>query len=244
MKSRRTLSVDFSIADAELEETLENLDEAGNYAGWIFDLVEPHLGEKVLEVGAGHGTFTQHIANGAGRVVVVDPSARCVDVLRARFPSDPKVDVLEGSIDAAIGNGPFDAAVLINVLEHIADDRGALNQLFGLLRPGGRLIIWVPAFSALYSDFDRRVGHHRRYTKSALKTEFARCGFEIEDLRYVNAVGALAWFVMARLLRRTPTVGTKVRVFDRYMVPVLKRVEHRYPMPFGQSLFAVAIRPS
>lgn len=243
MKHRRTPSVDFSLADVELEETLENLDGADNYAAWIFALVEPHLGEKVLEVGAGHGTFTHRIAAIASRVVAVDPSVRCVDLLRTRFMSDPKMEVLQGSIGEATGHGQFDGVVLINVLEHIEDDREALREIFRLLKPGGRLILWVPAFAALYSDFDRRVGHHRRYRKSALRTELTRCEYEIRDLRYVNAVGAIAWFVMARLLRRTPTVGSKVQLFDKYLVPVLRRFERRLRVPFGQSVFAVAVRP-
>ena len=66
----------------------------------------------------------------------------------------------------------------------------------------------------------------------------------MRDIRYVNAVGAVAWLVLARFLRRTPTHGTPVKVFDRYFVPVLKRLEQRWRPPFGQSVLAVATRPA
>ncbi len=236
---------EFSAADAELAETLDNLDGAGNYAGWIFELIEPHLGGEVLEIGAGHGTFTEMLARKATRVVASDISQRCVSRLRERFRGEEQVEILLGSVDSAAAHGPFDTVVMINVLEHIEDDDGALAELRGrVLRPGGRVVLWVPAFSFLYSDFDRRIGHYRRYTRSGLRAQLSQAGYQVQDVRYVNAVGAVAWLVLARFLRRTPTHGTPVKVFDRYFVPALKRLEQRWQPPFGQSVLAVASRPA
>lgn len=243
-RKRARVLADFSTADAELAATLDNLDGADNYAGWIFELIEPHLGDEVLEVGAGHGTFTEMLARKAKRVVASDISERCVGRLRDRFSADSSVEVLHGSIDSAATNGPFDSVILINVLEHIEDDDGALRELAGsLLKPGGRVVLWVPAFSLLYSDFDRKIGHYRRYGMSALRTQLSDAGYDVQDIRYVNAVGAIAWLMFARILRRTPTNGTLVKVFDKYFVPVLNRIERRWRPPFGQSVLAVAVRP-
>jgi SAM-dependent methyltransferase len=235
---------DFSAADAELAATLDNLDGADNYAGWIFELIEPHLGAEVLEIGSGHGTFTEMLARKAKRVVASDLSERCVSRLHERFSGVESVEVLHGSVDSAAAYGPFDSVVLINVLEHIEDDDGALRELRRLLRPGGRVVLWVPAFSLLYSDFDQKIGHYRRYRRPGLRTQLSGAGYEVRDVRYVNAVGAVAWLVLARVLCRTPTNGTPVKVFDRYFVPALKRLEHRWRPPFGQSVLAVAIRPA
>jgi SAM-dependent methyltransferase len=239
---RAAVRADFSAADAELAATLDNLDGADNYAGWIFELIEPHLGAEVLEIGAGHGTFTEMLAGTAKRVVASDLSERCVSRLRERFLGAESVEILHGSVDAAVAHGPFDSVILINVLEHIEDDDGALAELRQLLRPGGRVVLWVPAFSLLYSDFDRRIGHYRRYRRPGLRTQLRDAGYEVRDIRYVNAVGAVAWLLLARLLRRTPTHGTPVKVFDRYFVPLLKRLERRWHPPFGQSVLAVAVR--
>jgi SAM-dependent methyltransferase len=243
IRKRTPVRADFSAADAELAATLDNLDGAGNYAGWIFELIEPHLGAEVLEIGAGHGTFTEMLARKAKRVVASDLSERCVSRLRERFSAEESVEILHGSVDSAAAYGPFDSVILINVLEHIEDDDGTLTELGHLLRPGGRAVLWVPAFSLLYSDFDRRIGHHRRYRGPGLRTQLCQAGYEVRDIRYVNAVGAVAWLVLARFLRRTPTHGTAVKVFDKYFVPVLKRLEQRWRPPFGQSVLAVAIRP-
>ncbi len=230
-------------AEAELAETLESLDGAVNYASWIYDLVAPHLGPRSLELGAGHGTFTGRIADRTSRLVAVDISNQFVEVLRARYEDDPGIEVYRGDIEAAVPHGPYDSAVLINVLEHIQDDDRALRQLLEMLEPGGRLILWVPAFGLLYSEFDRKVGHYRRYTAKALQAQLEQAGYEVRTMRYVNCVGALGWLLMARVLRRTPTVGRPVMVFDRYVIPILRRLEDRYRMPVGQSLFVVAQRP-
>ena len=239
---RTTGRADFPAADAELAATLDNLDGASNYAGWIFELIEPHLGDEVLEIGAGHGTFTEMLAREAERVVASDISERCVSRLRERFSGEESVEILHGSVDSADGHGPFDSVILINVLEHIKDDDGALRDLGRLLRPGGRAVLWVPAFSFLYSDFDRRIGHYRRYRRPELQRQLVDAGYDVQDVRYVNAVGAVAWLVLARFLRRTPTQGTSVKVFDGYFVPLLRRLERRWDPPFGQSVLAVATR--
>jgi SAM-dependent methyltransferase len=230
-------------ADAELAETLDNLDGADNYAAWIFEQVKPHLGDAVLEVGAGHGTFTEILSARGARVVATDVSQRCADVLRERFAGDERVTVVHGGADAVAGQPPFDSAVLINVLEHIPDDDAALRDLAATLRPGGRLILWVPALQLLYSDFDRKIGHYRRYRKGELRAQLTRAGYQVAEIRYVNSVGALAWLVVARLMHRAPTGGRSVKIYDSYFVPVLKRLEGRRGAPFGQSVFAVATWP-
>jgi SAM-dependent methyltransferase len=230
-------------ADEELADTLDNLDGADNYADWILAQVEPHLGRDVLEVGAGHGTFTGMLSDRGYRVVATEVSERCVGILNDRFAADEKVTVVHGGAGAVAGMAPHDSAVLINVLEHIPDDDAILRELGAALRPGGRLILWVPAYQALYSDFDRKIGHYRRYTKNALREQLARTGYDVSAIRYHNTVGALAWLVVARLLHRDPTGGAPVRIYDSLFVPVLRRLEGTWGAPFGQSLFAVATWP-
>jgi 2-polyprenyl-3-methyl-5-hydroxy-6-metoxy-1,4-benzoquinol methylase len=84
-----------------------------------------------------------------------------------------RVTVLQGSTAAVAGLPPFDSAVLINVLEHIDDDDGALRELPATLKPGGRLILRVPALALPYSDFDRKIGHYRRYRMAGLRAQLS-----------------------------------------------------------------------
>lgn len=233
----------FDDADLELAATLDSLEGATNYSAWILEQMGPYLGSHLLEVGAGHGTFTELLAGGDRRVVAVDLSQRCAEVLRDRFAGHTGVHVAQGDHAVAVPEGPFDTVVMINVLEHIEDDASVLDDLSRMLRPGGRLVLWVPALPGLYSEFDRRVGHYRRYRLAELRSRLDTAGFKADDLHYANAIGAVGWWVSARMLRGNPTAGRGVRYFDRFLVPLVRRLESWYRPPFGQSILAVATRP-
>lgn len=229
-------------ADEELANVLDNLAAAVNYADWIADLAVPHLGPHILELGAGHGTLTGRLVR-HGKVTATELSPRCVEELRLQYGDDPDVEVLHGDIEAAVHGRSYDSAVLVNVLEHIADDASALRTLYRALGPGGTLVIFVPAFEALYSRFDRLVGHHRRYERHELVQRMQDAGFEVVDARYVNAFGAVAWWLIARQLGRFPRNARSLRTYDRLVMPVVRRLETRWVPPFGQSLLCIGRRP-
>ena len=132
---------------------------------------------------------------------------------------------------------------MINVLEHIPDDQGALRSITDRLEPGGHLAIWVPAFRLLYSDFDTKLGHVRRYRKHEVEADVRRAGYDVVESRYVNAPGFFSWLLMVRLLKTEPTSATTIKIFDRYLVPPVRWLESRVRMPFGQSVFLVARKP-
>jgi hypothetical protein len=145
---------EFDDSDAELSDVLRTLEEADNYADWIYRLIRPYLGEHVLEIGAGHGELTERLRRDA-KVTATDLSKRCVDELAVRFAGCPDVEVLQADV-AALGadDRKFDSVVLVNVLEHIDDDSDALADLREVLKPGGRLCVFVPAFEGLL-EFDQ-----------------------------------------------------------------------------------------
>jgi len=233
---------EFDDSDAELSDVLSTLEEADNYADWIYKLIRPYLGERVLEIGAGHGELTERLVQGRF-VTATDLSKRCVEELQARYAGMANVDVRHADIAALDDDRRYDSVVLINVLEHIPDDLAALKDLRALLKPGGRLIVFSPAFEGLYSDFDRKVGHHRRYRRSQLVTVADRAGLRLVEARYVNSVGAFAWWLFARRLHQTPTEGWSVRLYDKAVVPALRDFEERHPPSFGQSVLLVGENP-
>jgi len=233
----------FHEADAELAESLDTLDAADNYADWIVELFAEHVRGDILEVGAGHGTLAARLAR-LGRLTACEPSPRAAEILRKRFADDTDVEVLQCDAQSITHDRQFDTIVMVNVLEHIEDDVSVLAHLAEGLRPGGKLIVLTPAFEALYSRFDQRVGHHRRYRATQLKGRLARAGLRPVELRYVNAPGAVAWFLYARVLGRTPTTSLATTTYDRAVVPVLRRLERGRRPPFGQSILAVAERPA
>jgi SAM-dependent methyltransferase len=236
-------SFDTDQVDATLASTLDSLDDALNYRNWIVDLARPHLVGPILEVGAGHGTFTESFAT-FGDVTAVEPGGHAAELLTARYADDDRVTTIDGVVADVAATATFGSAVMINVLEHIADDQGVLREISERLEPGRCLVIWVPAFRLLYSPFDTKLGHVRRYRKHELERDVRVAGYEVVESRYVNMPGWFSWLVLVRLLRQEPTSPTTVKIFDRYIVPVVRWVEDRIRMPFGQSVFLVARTPS
>jgi SAM-dependent methyltransferase len=232
----------FAEADLALADVLDSLQDADNYADWIAELLEPHLGRRVLEVGAGQGELTERLRRGDRHVTATDLSTRCVTALSERFAGDPSVTVQQADLVPDGYDGEFDSVVLVNVLEHIPYDEEALTRLVPKLRPGGRLVLFVPAFESLYSEFDFRIGHRRRYRRSELASEVDRVGLRVVEARYVNALGALAWWLFARQMKQVPTQPWSSRLFDRVGVRVTRRFESTRSVRFGQSLLCIAER--
>ncbi len=195
----------FAAADVELADTLETLDGAERYVDWIASLVLPNVRGRVLEVGAGHGTFSDRLATAATELVISEPSARAAELLRERFGDAGAATVVQADLEDAVSDGPFDTAVLINVLEHIADDDKALALLYDGLATRGRIVVFVPAHEVLYSTYDRSIGHYRRYRRAELLRKVERANLRVVDAHYVNAIGFFGWYVTAKLLRKRPT---------------------------------------
>lgn len=227
-------------ADRELVATLSSLEGATGYTDWLDEMFAPHLTGDIVEIGAGSGTITARLA-AHGPVTAIEPSEWAVGELRDRFAGDDRVRVVHGDV-TDLEPTSCDTVVMSNVLEHIPDDADALARIHAALRPGGRVVVFSPAFDTLYSEFDRQIGHFRRYQLGHLRTRLRSAGFDVVEARYVNSLGALAWLVWARLLGRTPTASGPVTVYDQRVVPVLRRLEQGRRLPFGQSVLAVGER--
>jgi SAM-dependent methyltransferase len=223
-------------------EVLEDLSEAVNYRRWLVGLATPHLADPALEIGSGTGDYAEEWADRGVRITASEADPARLAALHARFAGHERVSVRELAvpIDA---RADYATVVAINVLEHIPDDLAALEAIGRLLRPGGRAVLLVPALPALFSRFDRAIGHQRRYRRRELVEVLQRAGLVVEKVHYVNAPGVVSWFVGMRLLRLTPRAGLLLRLWDRVVVRIACRLERRWRPPLGQSLFAVARRP-
>jgi SAM-dependent methyltransferase len=218
------------------------MEEASNYNGWLLARAAPYLGRRVLDVGAGIGTFSQEIADGR-QVVALEPDPAFLPQLSLRFAHRANVEVVAEGLEGFAASAPaaFDTIVCFNVLEHIADDAGALACLSALLEPGGTLLALVPAHPVAFGSIDVMLEHERRYRKRLLAQRLTQAGFQVERLGHVNPVGILGWFVAARILRSSQIPSGPLRLFDR-CVPLLTALD-RLRLPVGLSLWAVARRP-
>jgi SAM-dependent methyltransferase len=223
---------------------LEDLSMAVRYRRYLFELLEPHLGDSVLEVGAGLGDFAAQLT-GRRRLVVTDSDPFCVWSLRQRLGDRPEVEVGTLDLQGEVAVGwPVESVVAINVLEHLEDDVRALGTLRSLVVPGGNLLVLVPGYPSLYGEFDRVVGHRRRYTPAALRHAVEAAELDVEVLKPVNLPGALAWWAAVRVGRRARPTPALVKLYDRFVVPLVCILERRFEPPFGQSLLCVARAPA
>jgi SAM-dependent methyltransferase len=218
---------------------LESLGSAQNYIAWLASLAWPYLGDDPIEIGAGAGDYAAAwLTEGVGRITLTEADPHLLGELRSRFERDNRVAVRELDVTAS-PEAEHSAVVAFNVLEHIGDDVGALRSARTLVQPGGAIVMLVPAFEFATSRFDHDIGHHRRYTKKTLGAAYRNAGIEVERLAYVNAPGLLGWIVAMKWLRREPSDGVLLQMWDKAVVPVARRVEAVKAPPFGQSLLAV-----
>jgi SAM-dependent methyltransferase len=213
-------------------------ESAPNYLRWISDLIAPHLGHRVLEVGAGIGSITELWATGH-EVVASDLSHRCVIALQSRFARSQNVTVVQKDVRQLEAAGErFHSVVMINVLEHIEDDVGVLASLRPLLEPGGTVVIYVPALNGLYGRWDRKVGHYRRYSKWRLAEVAREAGLAVTELRYVNILAIPAWFAFSKTdVEKTTSSG--LSIWDRTGVPAGRALESRVRVPIGLNVLGV-----
>jgi SAM-dependent methyltransferase len=235
-------------ADPFYVEDLRQMERAHNYRRWQFQMVAPFLRGEVLEVGGGIGNFTPQIAGVARFVTSLEPNEYCFHQLRekiAPLKNAAACRVTVESLHQAIPAGKkFDAIVLMNVLEHIQDDRAVLAELKKYLAPAGRIVVLVPAGQWAFGPVDVRLGHYRRYTKPYTRALAAGLQLELEKMRYYNFVGIWGWWWNAKFARRGTQSDAQIRLFDGWIVPVLSRLENVLPPPVGQSLLFVARPPA
>jgi len=157
----------------------------------IFDQLDrllpslPNRPPTILDLGCGTGGTTRLLAR-RGPTLGVD--AVLLPLQWAR-QSEPGLCWLQASAAALpLPDGACDLIVALDVLEHLPDDRAALAEIARVLRPGGALLLTVPAWPVLFSDHDRALGHYRRYRAATLRPLLAAAGLDIARLSYFNSL--------------------------------------------------------
>lgn len=241
-RARNDEAVSFSDADRELQIVLTDLHESKRYSDWILARLAPSIHGSILEIGAGHGTYSHALSRMGTMLTCIEPSGAAFQLLTATIEPLPHAVSVLGTLSEA-PSAHYDSAVMINVLEHIQDDRATLQDLHDLLPSLSELAVWVPAFPLLLGDFDRKIGHFRRYRRRQLRSIVQDAGFEVLECRHANLPGFFAWLLIVRCLRSTPTTGRLSSVYDRFVVPATRWVEGYINPPFGQSLVLRARKP-
>ena len=224
---------------------VDNLDvmaHAVKFSRYMRDIVVDAAGPlsadaRLLDFGAGTGTIAEQVAALGYQVTCLEPDLH----LQARL-SDAGLPVVADAI-AAKAAAPFDVVYSVSVIEHIEDDVGALTEIRELLRPGGKLVIFVPAFPMLYSEMDRRIGHFRRYRRKAIMSVVERAGFVVDRGRYVDSLGFFGSLVYKLFGDRNGEISEPlVRTYDRFVFPIATMLDPITGRVFGRDVLVTAHR--
>lgn len=223
------------------------MDFAVNYHKWILDEFRPFLGKRVVEVGAGTGSFSELLLQeNIDSLSLVEPSEMFGSLTAkvSQIKNQTKVDFYQ-SIFSEVASEIFDkqkpdSIIYVNVLEHIEDDASELEFIYKTLGKGGRCFIFVPALMSLYGEFDRKIGHFRRYTKREVKEKCQAAGFKVLKSKYFDFAGMLPWFVKYKLLKSDSLDSGAVAMYDKMAIPFVRQMEKFVNVPLGKNVLMVA----
>lgn len=215
---------------------------AENWKNYFSSKLKPYVRGKVLEVGAGIGANTNYLLAHSTEVTswyMVEPDANLASQIKKKQSAfnHSDVNIINGTIKN-VQNETFDTILYIDVLEHIEDAKLEIQHAKSILNSGGRLIILVPAYNFLFNDFDRAVGHFRRYNKGMLISQ-VNGSLEKERLFYLDSLGFFASLTNKLILKKSIPSEKDIYFWDRFIIRLSYISDFVFFNTFGKSLIGV-----
>jgi SAM-dependent methyltransferase len=221
-------------------EVLVALAECSNHRRWFAKFAEPYLGEHPIEVGSGLGDYARQWIPLVDKFTATEADPALFAELEQTMAGLPGVTVRQLLLPST-ERADHSCLICYNVLEHIDDDVGALRSMGRLVRDGGYIVLVCPAFPFAMSPVDVATGHVRRYTRRSMRAALVHAGLAVESVRYANSLGLICYYAFTSVLRRQPSRGGTMKLYDRLVVPAVRLLERiAGSPPFGQSVVAVA----
>jgi SAM-dependent methyltransferase len=223
--------------------------QADQYAATKYEILRDYLrGQprlRILNAGCGSGDLSFLLANDGHQVLGIDPVAEYIDLARRHAALLPNLSCTfaVSAIEDYRAPSPFDAVIATDVLEHIADDRAAFDHLASFLRPGGLILITVPAGQWLFGYHDEQLGHFRRYSRRGLRRLVQHC-CHVEEVRYFGFSLLPVCLAYSKLLRRPYPVAQSGdagrRPLTARLLKGLLHLDRKLPAPLGTSVLMKA----
>ena len=219
---------------------------ATNWKCYVKAAIKEYLVGDVLEIGAGIGSTTAAMHDGiAHRWVCLEPDVNNATRLKRSVVEGSEykgTQVIAGSLDALAKRSSFDCILYMDVLEHIDDDRDQIEAAAQLVRDGGCIIILSPAHQWLFSEFDKSIGHLRRYNKQLLRSLMPSGWIQVK-LAYLDSVGALLSLGNAVGSRQPMPSPWQIAIWDRLCIPLSRIMDPVLGDSCGKSILAVWRKP-
>jgi hypothetical protein len=215
---------------------LEAFDKATIWRKYIYFLIKKYLKKKILEVGAGIGSFTKNYIDASKKITLTELDTYNFNFLKENF-KDKDIEILKDPINKI--NGNFENILYLNVLEHIKEDVEEINQALEKIVSGGHLIILVPAHQELYGNLDKAVGHFRRYNINFFKNLNLKKA-EVKKLYYLDVAGYFLFFLNNFFFKKEvyPT-NFKIFVWDKIFTPVTIILDKISGYRFGKNVMCI-----
>lgn len=185
-----------------LAQNLENDFRAVNLARLVHQNMAPG---NALDVGCGTGSLVLYLLKHDIDIHGIDIDNNSIEILKKNLLAkdyDPSRVSTKTIFDLAQQNFTTDNLISIDCLEHVKNDKEMFKAFFHCTKPGGKIIIIVPALMSLFSEWDKKIGHYRRYEKDTLAALIKGYPVKIERLRYWSFIGAAATFTTQKILKR------------------------------------------
>ena len=223
---------------------LNNLTGTPQYLSWLVRKIRSHVGDEVLEIGAGIGNITGRLIGKRAVYVAAEKDPLHLHALRNRFLRTPNVKVrrLDPEIpeDLAGLTNSFDTVLCLNIFEYLEDPGRLLDAMRAALKPNGVAVILAPLGPALFGSLDRSLGHKRRYSAAGIRGLLEAHGFTVETIYSFNKAGAPPWWAYSRVLGSKNINKPVLKIFDK-TVWFWSRLDRFLPWP-GLSVIAIGRR--
>jgi SAM-dependent methyltransferase len=225
---------------------LELFKYAHNWKRYYSKKIKPLLKGDVLEVGAGIGHTTHVLCNGKQNSwVCLEPDNKLAKEILLKKKEGflpPLVEVKADTLNGVDSNKKFDAILYIDVIEHIENDLEELKRASTFLKPEGYLIVLVPAHNFLFSEFDKAIGHYRRYNKKMLRS-VVPTELQQQELYYLDSMGLFASLINKLFLKQQYPTIKQIKFWDNYIIPMSKVVDFLLPISTGKTVVGIWKKP-
>lgn len=228
-------------------QELDLFAQATNWKSYWSASIAPYLGDSVLDVGAGIGATARTLNTRTyRRWVELEPDRQLASRITESIQQGampPHYEIRNGTIRDISPFEQFDTILYIDVLEHIEDDIAELEAASQLVTIGGHVVILAPAHNRLFTEFDRQIGHYRRYDKRMLR-QILPINCKSMELFYLDSVGLLASLGNRILLKSGSPTLAQILAWDRLMVPLSRWLDRLLMHRLGKSVIHVIERTS
>jgi len=209
-------------------------DDAKNFRNYQWKLIKDKIKKRILEVGPGNCVFLDRYYKISKEIFLFEPSENFRIKLSSKIENFKEVKLIK-----EYDNSTYDTIIYLDVVEHIEDDQNEILSAYNRLNKDGYLIINVPAFQFLYTDYDKKIGHYRRYSKSSFKRLLQNLNINNFNMSYFDSIGFCLIFFSKYL-----AVSNKVNLqggvkFWNFLIPISKILDILLSPLIGKSLMVI-----